>query len=479
VALPTEPVDKLRVGTDEQQSLDRATLSNNNGRRFVWERQWTACVTVKTVLIGLLDGLLLAWGWRNCRRRIERWLRGFQEQLPRRWYPKTPEACPHCWDGAPVTIRKVKRAVVPYCQVKSRRGKPTRVKTAGHACPTPSCVYFGIRDEAVHALVGYGKDGPHGIQRFRCQACKTTFNCRRGSALYSLKTDEARIEMALWFLAEGIDLAVMVRYSGHAEATLIRWLKRAEQHSAAWHRASFTSLAIAVVQMDELYARVRGVGGRWLWVAIDPVSKAILAFHVGWRCAVDAYMLVHVVVMRLAPGTVPVFLTDGLRAYFDALTAHFGQWNRPPGARKDHWQVDEGLQYGQLVKRRERRHVVQTTTRMICGQRRHLVQRLRAAGLSGLIQTYAIERLNLTLRQGVALLTRRTWWLAQSELHLAQHVGWWQAYYHLVRPHQALRLPVPGLRRRFRPRNPAMALGLSDHLWSVGEFLRTPLPTLT
>jgi transposase InsO family protein len=127
---------------------------------------------------------------------------------------------------------------------------------------------------------------------------------------------------------------------------------------------------------------------------------------------------------------------------------------------------------GQLVKRRERRHVVHTTTRTVCGQRQQLVQRLLAAGLSGLIQTYAIERVNLTLRQGVALLTRRTWSLAQSELHLYQHVGWWQAYYHLVRPHQALRLPVPGLKHRFRPRSPAMALGLTSHLWSVGEFLR-------
>jgi IS1 family transposase/transposase-like protein len=438
----------------------------------------TDSVKLEMGLIVLLGGLLLAVGWRDYRRRIRRWLRRFKEQLPRRWHPKTPEACPHCRGGASVTIQKIKPAVVPYHQVKSRRGKPKRVITAGHACPTPSCTYFGIREEAVHALVGYGKDGPHGIQRFRCQACQTTFSCRRDSALYYLKTDAAQIEMALWFLAEGIDLAVMVRYSGHAEATLARWLKRAEQHSAAWHRVYFTGLAIAVVQMDELYARVRGVGGRWLWLAMDPLSKAILAFHVGRRRAVDAHTLVHAVVTRLAPDTVPVFLTDGLRAYFDALTAHFGQWCRPPGARKDHWQVDEQLLYGQLVKRRERRHVVQTTTRMVCGQRRNLVQRLLAAGLSGLIQTAAIERVNLTLRQGVALLTRRTWSLAQSEPHLSQHVGWWQAYYHLVRPHQALRLPVPGLKRRFRLRSPAMALGLTDHLWSVGEFLHTPLPAL-
>ena len=131
-----------------------------------------------------------------------------------------------------------------------------------------------------------------------------------------------------------------------------------------------------------------------------------------------------------------------------------------------------------LVKRRERRHVVHTTTRMVCGQRRDLVQRLVAVGLSGLIQTAAIERVNLTIRQGVVLLTRRTWSLPQSETHLHSHVCGWQAYYHLARPHQALRLPVPGLKHRFHARSPAMALVLTDHVWSVGEFLRTPLPIL-
>ena len=73
----------------------------------------------------------------------------------------------------------------------------------------------------------------------------------------------------------------------------------------------------------------------------------------------------------------------------------------------------------------------------------------------------------------MSLLARRTWSLAQSETHLLRHVQWWQAYYHLVRTHQSLALP--GLTHRFRQRTPAMALGLTDHIWTVGEFLRTPL----
>ena len=64
--------------------------------------------------------------------------------------------------------------------MKSRRGAPKRVNTEGFACPNQQCLYSGITDAHIHALVG---DGTHGhaerIQTFRCQACHTTFSARR------------------------------------------------------------------------------------------------------------------------------------------------------------------------------------------------------------------------------------------------------------------------------------------------------------
>ena len=101
--------------------------------------------------------------------------------------------------------------------------------------------------------------------------------------------------------------------------------------------------------------------------------------------------------------------------------------------------------------------------------------RLTRHGFRPMIQTAFIERVNLTVRQGVSLLTRRTWSLAQTERQLLLHVEWWRCYYHFVRPHESLRVPVSGLKRRYRPRMPAMALGLTDCLWTVGELLRMPL----
>jgi hypothetical protein len=66
---------------------------------------------------------------------------------------------------------------------------------------------------------------------------------------------------------------------------------------------------------------------------------------------------------------------------------------------------------------------------------------------------------------------------------LFAHLEWWRAYYHFCRPHLSLRqqLDVPKARRgmqtsrRYVPSTPAMAVGLTDHLWSVEELLAFPV----
>jgi hypothetical protein len=95
--------------------------------------------------------------------------------------------------------------------------------------------------------------------------------------------------------------------------------------------------------------------------------------------------------------------------------------------------------------------------------------------LSGRLNTAFVERVNLTIRQGVALLVRRTWGTAQTVRAPRLHLLWWQGYYHFVRPHQALRQEYPQslLHRdqqrpnRYRERIPTMAAGLTEHRWMV------------
>jgi hypothetical protein len=130
------------------------------------------------------------------------------------------------------------------------------------------------------------------------------FSCRRNTPLYYLKTAHDRVEIVLWLLAKGVDVSVLVRYTGHVDATLTRWLVRAGTHSQRLHDRLFVDLKLPYLQVDELHAPV----------AIEPVSKIIPAIHLGTRRTEDAYRFIHDLSLRLAPGWVPAFTSDGLLA---------------------------------------------------------------------------------------------------------------------------------------------------------------------
>ena len=165
------------------------------------------------------------------------------------------------------------------------------------------------------------------------------------------------------------------------------------------------------------------------------------------------------------------------------MSPHFGHWRQPADARQPVWQIAADFVYGQVRKFQCRRRLVKVERVMLCGQRETLIQRLKAAGLSGRLNTAFIERLNLTLRQGVALLTRRTWGTAQFTSELIVHVAWWRAYYHFARYHEALRVDRATPRqavgrpaaRRYRSQTPAMAAGLTSRRWTVLELISTPM----
>ena len=124
------------------------------------------------------------------------------------------------------------------------------------------------------------------------------------------------------------------------------------------------------------------------------------------------------------------------------LSAHFGQWLEVlrRGHKVYQWQVASELIYGQVKKSYRRRKLVRVTHVMRLGKERLSRSRGLGLGLSGQLNTAFIERVNLTVRHGVAALARRTWATAQQAPQLLAHLEWWRAYYHFVRPHTSLRM---------------------------------------
>jgi IS1 family transposase len=256
------------------------------------------------------------------------------------------------------------------------------------------------------------------------------------------------------------------------------------------HKRTFCHLHLPHLQLDELRTRLRCTQQiLWLWLAIDARTKILPVLQLGPRTQHMAHRVIHSLRELLAPGCIPLFTSDGLNLYFYALTAHFGHWitGSRCGRIVRQWQVEAGLIYGQVKKSYRLRKLVRVTQVMRLGTEDDLTFALQTMGFSGRLNTAFIERVNLTVRHGVAALARRTWATARQTPYLLAHLEWWRAYYHFVRPHESLRIALIQprerggrlLAQRYRQRTPAMAAGRTNRRWTTCEVLSCPLPPVS
>jgi IS1 family transposase len=298
-------------------------------------------------------------------------------------------------------------------------------------------------------------------------------------------------------LAEGVNLQVTARIFEDDPTTVKTCLISGAEHMEAVSHYFIHDLHLTQVQVDEWWVLV-GLGRdealpqtlsahrhahAWVWAAIDPISKLLLATLVGDRSLASAQRLIHAVVVTLAPGVGSLFLSDQLVHYATALLIHFGHWVTVPRrvARgpqpKPRWEPRPELNYAQVVKHRVKGRVVAVTTRVIFGSAQAIRASLKSLGQT--INTAFIERVNLTLRSHLLALARKALSLAKSQEGLRQQVSLGQTYYNFYLPHAALRLALPepcptkgtGSPQHWHNRTSAMAAGLTEHLWTVQELL--------
>jgi IS1 family transposase len=285
---------------------------------------------------------------------------------------------------------------------------------------------------------------------------------------------------------------------------VLRWLVEAAEQLQAFSASFLCDVHVHQVQLDELYAVLREVkdgtlsedeaitrlerSRHWVWTAIDPESKLVLAIEIGPRTLAMAQRVAHRVVQKLAASCVPLWLTDGNRDYTMAFLAHFGFWHQPERKRaqgpapKPRWLPLPELLYAQVVKSYRRRRLVDVKHRVVFGTLEAIAQVLAACGWK--INTAFVERLNLDIRQRVAAVGRRVNTLCQGEDGMQHQLALFHTYYNFVLPHSSLRqaLLIPeatngnGSAKLWRPCTPAMAAGLTDHVWSLKEVLLFRVP---
>jgi hypothetical protein len=171
---------------------------------------------------------------------------------------------------------------------------------------------------------------------------------------------------------------------------------------------------------------------------------------------------------RICKEAMPLWVSDGLDAYGAALFSRHHVVETYPRTRKrgrprrPKMVACPALRYGQVVKERnERRQVVGVFRKAVFGD----------VPLHD-IHTVYIERHNLNLRHENRRLTRKTVAFSKEVVWLERQMHLYQAYFNLARPHRGLRqrLNGDGIVRWYR-RTPAMAAGVTDHIWTLREIM--------
>lgn len=169
------------------------------------------------------------------------------------------------------------------------------------------------------------------------------------------------------------------------------------------------------------------------------------------------------------PDGPPPTISDGWGGIDDAMVEVYGivpeykGIGRPPIRKRP----QSDWQYLQAIKERDNGHLVGIKLCVIYGDKDEVLNLLGNS-------TAYVERTHLTMRLFNARLTRKT--LAFSKLlHMYRaSAAWEDLVYNLVRPLKTLRVEVfNDPRRRWKPRTPAMVAGLTDHIWTFKEVLKT------
>ena len=210
---------------------------------------------------------------------------------------------------------------------------------------------------------------------------------------------------------------------------------------------------------------------------IDMASRLRIARGIAKNETLASIIVFETLKKRGHPDAPPATISDGWGGIGNAMVEVYGKTpeysgrGRPP-TRK---QPQAGWKYLQMVKKRdENGSLLDIELRAIFGELDELVELLGKS-------TAYVERTHLTMRHFSSRLVRKT--LAFSklvEMHQAA-ATWDDLCYNLTHQHKSLRIKVFGdPNRRWIPRTPAMAAGLTDHVWDVREILYSiPLPNNT
>jgi len=256
-------------------------------------------------------------------------------------------------------------------------------------------------------------------------------------------------------LVEGNSIQATARMTGVSKNTVIKLLCDLGGVCEVYHSEHVKGLASRRIQCDEIWAFCyakekslpkrlkgrKGYGDVWTWVALDADAKLAVSWMVGDRNAGAASAFMEDVADRLSRRV--QLTTDGHNVCLEAVEGAFGA------------DIDYAMlvkMYGEIPEAEKRHSPPQCT-----GCRRTAVM---GNPDPKYVSTSFVERQNLTMRMRMRRFTRLTNGFSKKVENLRAAVALHFMYYNFCRIHQTLRI------------TPAMAAGVTDHLWEIKDIVR-------
>lgn len=254
-------------------------------------------------------------------------------------------------------------------------------------------------------------------------------------------------------LVEGVGINATCRMTGVAKMTVLKLLNDLGCACAAYHNDHVRQVRVRRLQCDEIWSfvgakaknvriekKADGWGDAWTWTGIDADSKLCVSYLLAGRDGESAHEFMQDCADRIR-GHVQI-TTDGHRVYLDAVEDAFG-------ADCDYAMLQKI--YGATLDTETR---YSPATCIGCDMKT----------ISGNpdpkhVSTSFVERQNLTMRMSMRRFTRLTNAFSKKWENHRHSIALYFMYYNFVRIHQTLRC------------TPAMAAGLSDHVWSLEELV--------
>lgn len=266
-------------------------------------------------------------------------------------------------------------------------------------------------------------------------------------------------------LVEGGSLRSVARITGTDKDTVMRLLVEVGEFCSIYQHHTLRNLPCKRIEADEIWSFVgakqknatkKGQGDLWTFTAIDADTKLAVSWMVGPRNSKTAGRFMKDVASRLANRI--QLTTDGYNPYLPAVENAFG------------W---AGADYSQLIKTYGMEHDETAGRRyspMVCTGAVKVP--IMGRPDSDLISTSYVERSNLTMRMQMRRFTRLTNGFSKKAENHAHAVSLHFMFYNYCRPHTTLTKAAKGVKT-----TPAMACGLTDHVWTVVEILEMMTPT--